>query len=149
MLRASRVATHSTVVLAQAEHMPFPDGAFDALTVTYLLRYVDDPAATMRELARVVRPGGVIASLEFAVPGGAVRYPWWLYTRAVMPTVGRLVSPGWRRVGAFLGPSIEAFWRRYPLETQRRWWADAGMSPMRWRRMSLGGGIVSWAVREG
>jgi demethylmenaquinone methyltransferase/2-methoxy-6-polyprenyl-1,4-benzoquinol methylase len=149
MLRASRVATRSKMVLAQAERLPFPDGAFDALTVTYLLRYVDDPAATMGELARVVRPGGVIASLEFAVPGGAVRYPWWLYTRAVMPTVGRLVSPGWRRVGAFLGPSIEAFWRRYPLETQRRWWADAGMSPMRWRRMSLGGGIVSWAVREG
>jgi demethylmenaquinone methyltransferase/2-methoxy-6-polyprenyl-1,4-benzoquinol methylase len=151
MLRAGRDATSSsTVVLAQAEHLPFPDRSFDALTVTYLLRYVDDPAATMRELARVVRPGGVMASLEFAVPRGAVARPsWWLYTRVVMPTIGRLVSPEWRRVGAFLGPSIEDFWRRYPLEAQRRWWTDAGMSPMRWRRMSLGGGIVSWAVREG
>jgi demethylmenaquinone methyltransferase/2-methoxy-6-polyprenyl-1,4-benzoquinol methylase len=151
MLRAGRDATaNPTVVLAQAERLPFADGAFDALTVTYLLRYVDDPAATMRELARVVRPGGVIASLEFAVPDGPVSRPcWWLYTRIVMPTVGRLVSPEWRRVGAFLGPSIEDFWRRSPLETQRRWWADAGMSPMRWRRMSLGGGMVSWAVREG
>jgi demethylmenaquinone methyltransferase/2-methoxy-6-polyprenyl-1,4-benzoquinol methylase len=92
----------------------------------------------------------VVASLEFAVPDGTISRPsWWLYTRMVMPTIGRLVSPGWGRVGAFLGPSIEDFWRRNPLETQRRWWIDAGMSPMRWRRMSLGGGIVTWAVREG
>ena len=41
-----------------ARSLPFDDGEFDALTFTYLLRYVEDPAATLRELARVVRPGG-------------------------------------------------------------------------------------------
>ncbi len=55
----------------EAEHLPFEDEIFDALTVTYLLRYVDDPAAVLAELARVVRPGGTIASLEFGVPSWA------------------------------------------------------------------------------
>ena len=52
-----------TPVLGRAERLPFADETFDALTFTYLFRYVDDPAATMRELARVVRPGGTIATL--------------------------------------------------------------------------------------
>ena len=56
------------LVGGQAERLPFPDATFDALTFTYLLRYVADPAATIAELARVVRPGGTIASLEFYVP---------------------------------------------------------------------------------
>ena len=56
------------LVRGEAERLPFADGEFDALTFTYLLRYVDDPAATMRELARVVKPGGRIGMLEFGVP---------------------------------------------------------------------------------
>src|SRR6266496_852349 len=55
-------------VEGSAEDLPFEDASFGALTVTYLLRYVDDPGATIRELARVVRPGGVVASLEFGIP---------------------------------------------------------------------------------
>jgi demethylmenaquinone methyltransferase/2-methoxy-6-polyprenyl-1,4-benzoquinol methylase len=137
-------------VLGRAEALPFLDGAFDALTVTYLLRYVDDPGATLRELARVVRPGGVVASLEFGVPPNPFWHLcWWLYTRVAMPVIGRLDSRAWYEVGRFLGPSIEGFWRRYPLATQQRLWAEAGLEPMRWRRMSLGGGVVCWAVREG
>ena len=137
-------------VLGRAEDLPFADGAFDALTVTYLLRYVDDPRATLVELARVVRPGGVVASLEFGVPPSpAWRACWRLYTRVVMPAVGRLVSRDWHAVGRFLGPSIEGFWTRYPLDVQLRLWRDAGIDLVRWRRMSLGGGIVIWGVRAG
>ena len=55
-------------VLGRAEELPFGDETFDALTVTYLLRYVDDPGETLAELVRVVRPGGVVSSLEFGVP---------------------------------------------------------------------------------
>ena len=58
------------LVEAQAEALPLEDGAVDALTHTYLLRYVDDPAATLAELARTIRPGGVMASLDFGVPDG-------------------------------------------------------------------------------
>ena len=136
-------------VLGRAEELPFVDGAFDALTVTYLLRYVDDPGATLAELARVVRPAGVVSSLEFGVPPNpAWRACWRVYTRVVMPALGRLVSRDWYEVGRFLGPSIEGFWRRYPLAAQLRLWHDAGFAPVRWRRMSLGGGIVIWGVRR-
>ncbi len=66
---------------AQAEQLPFGDASFDGLSFTYLLRYVEDPAATMAELARVVRPGGRVASLEFGVPPWApARAAWRLYT---------------------------------------------------------------------
>src|SRR5436305_2071974 len=85
-------------VEGRAEALPFDDASFAALTFTYLLRYVDDPAATLRELARVVRPGGRIASLEFAVPRGVWRPLWDLYVRAVLPVAGRAVAPGWGRV---------------------------------------------------
>jgi demethylmenaquinone methyltransferase/2-methoxy-6-polyprenyl-1,4-benzoquinol methylase len=65
------------LIEGQAERLPFEDGIFDALTVSYLLRYVDDPPAVLRELARVVRPGGTIASLEFGVPPAApARLAW-------------------------------------------------------------------------
>jgi demethylmenaquinone methyltransferase/2-methoxy-6-polyprenyl-1,4-benzoquinol methylase len=136
-------------VRGRAERLPFADGTFDALTVTYLLRYVDDPAATLQELARVVRPGSVIASLEFGVPPNPVWYACWLaYTRFAMPAIGLAVSRHWYRVGRFLGPSIERFWARHPLSEQLEMWRRAGIEPVHWRRMSLGGGIVIWGVRS-
>jgi demethylmenaquinone methyltransferase/2-methoxy-6-polyprenyl-1,4-benzoquinol methylase len=81
-----------------ADRLPFGDAAFDALTFTYLLRYVPDPGATMQELARVVRPGGTIAMLEFGLPQRLARPAWELYVRIGLPVLGAIVSPGWRRV---------------------------------------------------
>ena len=123
--------------------MPFEDASFDALTFTYLLRYVDDPPATMRELARVVRPGGRVASLEFGVPPRRVpREAWRLYTAIGLPTLGRLASREWAEVGRFLGPSIRGFYAKHPLERIVGYWRDAGLDDVRVRRMSLGGGVV-------
>ena len=130
-----------------ADALPFPDAAFDALTFTYLLRYVADPAATLRELARVVRPGGTIAGLEFGLPRGAWRLLWELYVRAGLPAAGKAISNGWDRVGAFLGPSIREFYERWPETTLIQLWWDAGISDVRARRLSLGGGIVTWGRR--
>ena len=133
---------------ARAEKLPFRDEKFDALTFTYLLRYVDDPAATMRELVRVVRPGGSIAMLEFLAPAGALaRLYWEAYVRFGLPLVGRLISPGWAEVGRFLGPSIRGFWQRFPLQELVRAWRDAGVEDVRARTLSLGGGIVIWGRR--
>jgi demethylmenaquinone methyltransferase/2-methoxy-6-polyprenyl-1,4-benzoquinol methylase len=135
---------------ARAEQLPFEDGAFDGLTVTYLLRYVDDPTATMRELARVVRPGGRLAMLEFCLPPNRLaRAAWEAYVRAGLPLAGRVISPGWRTVGDFLGPSIREFWRKWPLERILGSWRDAGIDDVRFRRLSLGGGIVLWGRRGG
>lgn len=135
-------------VLAQAQATPFADEAFDAVTFTYLLRYVDDPAATVAELVRVLRPGGVLASLEFHVPVEPwARAGWLAYTRGAMPLLGRSVSAGWYRTGRFLGRSIEEFYRRYPLPVQVRWWQEAGMRRVRTRLLSNGVAVVTWAVK--
>jgi len=157
MLRAGIPATERAGLagqvhqsLGRAEHLPFADQAFDAVTFTYLLRYVDDPEATMRELARVLRPGGTLACVEFSRPDGrTLRAGWWTYTRLMMPIMGAVISPAWRYTGRFLGPSISGFYARYPLPEQVRWWQAAGLRHVRTRTMSLGTGIVIWAVKDG
>jgi demethylmenaquinone methyltransferase/2-methoxy-6-polyprenyl-1,4-benzoquinol methylase len=149
--RAARdpaLAQRVTFVVGEAERLPFADGDFDALSFTYLLRYVDDRAATMRELARVVRPGGRIGMLEFGVPSRpALRAAWRAYTRVGLPAIGRLASPAWYEVGRFLGPSIEAFDAQQP-DLQALWGA-AGIADVRERRMSFGAGLLMWGVRDG
>jgi demethylmenaquinone methyltransferase/2-methoxy-6-polyprenyl-1,4-benzoquinol methylase len=149
MLRVARTrdGVFEELVEARAERLPFTDAAFDHLTFTYLLRYVDDPAATMRELARVVKPGGRVAMVEFGVPGGMWRPPWWLYTRIGLPLGGRVVSAKWFAVGAFLGPSIERFYAWHPLAAVERYWREAGLDEVRTQRMSLGGGVVMSATK--
>jgi demethylmenaquinone methyltransferase / 2-methoxy-6-polyprenyl-1,4-benzoquinol methylase len=141
-----RLAERVRLVEGEAEVLPFADGEFDHLSFTYLLRYVDDPALTLRELARVVRPGGRLACLEFCLPQGFWFWPWRLYTRVGLPALGRLVSRQWFDVGRFLGPSIETFYRAYPLGRQLQMWEEAGISNITMRRMSLGGGIVIWGT---
>ncbi len=143
-----RLPSSVTLVEGTADEIPVPDAAFDALTFTYLLRYVDDPAATLRELARVVRPGGTIAGLEFAVPRGIWRLPWELYVRVGLPLAGRAISRGWAEVGDFLGPSIRGFYERFPERRLLELWREAGIVDVRSRRLSLGGGIVTWGRRS-
>jgi demethylmenaquinone methyltransferase / 2-methoxy-6-polyprenyl-1,4-benzoquinol methylase len=132
----------------EAEALPFADASFDCLTFTYLLRYVDDPAATVRELARVVRPGGRVASLEFGVPPWPPAYwAWRLYTAVGLPTLGRLASREWVEVGRFLGPSIRGYYARHPLDQIVEYWNAAGFTEVAVRRMSLGGGVVMSATK--
>jgi demethylmenaquinone methyltransferase/2-methoxy-6-polyprenyl-1,4-benzoquinol methylase len=137
-----------TFVRGEAERLPFEDGSFDALTFTYLLRYVDDPAATMRELARVVRPGGRIGMVEFGVPPSSpLRAAWRVYTRVGLPLIGRFSGPAWVAVGRFLGPNIEEFHARQPDLVGL--WRAAGIRDVRVRRMSFGAGLVMCGVRDG
>ena len=142
-----RLGDEVELVEGRAEELPFADAFFDALTFTYLLRYVDDPATTLSELARVVRPGGTIASLEFGVPRGVWRPAWELYLRVGLPSAGRVLSPGWHEVGRFLGPSIRDFYARFPLPRVLELWREAGIADVRAQRLSLGGGVVIWGRR--
>jgi demethylmenaquinone methyltransferase/2-methoxy-6-polyprenyl-1,4-benzoquinol methylase len=137
----ARLGGRARLLEGRAEQLPFADESFDALTFTYLLRYVDDPVATLRELARVVRPGGTVAMLEFGLPRGAWRPLWELYVRVGLPAAGRLISPGWHDVGRFLGPSIRDFHEQHDV---LQLWREAGIVDVRARSFSLGGGLVVW-----
>ena len=145
-VRAAGLAPSGHARRGRAEQLPFPDAHFDALTFTYLLRYVADPAATIAELARVVRPGGPIASLEFAVPPN----PFWRAgggstPGSCCPLAGWLTGGrAWYDVGRFLGPSISAHYRRYPVAWTLEAWQRAGSTDVGHRAMSLGGGLVMW-----
>jgi demethylmenaquinone methyltransferase/2-methoxy-6-polyprenyl-1,4-benzoquinol methylase len=147
---ADRDSSRVQLLEGEAEALPFADASFDALTFTYLLRYVDDPRATVGELSRVLRPDGRIASLEFGVPPWPpARVAWRLYTAVGLPVLGRMASREWFEVGRFLGPSIRGFYERHPLERIVSYWHAAGLRDVQVRRMSLGGGIVMSAVKDG
>jgi demethylmenaquinone methyltransferase/2-methoxy-6-polyprenyl-1,4-benzoquinol methylase len=148
LARTPELADRMTFVLGEAEQLPFADAEFDAVTFTYLLRYVDDPAATMRELSRVVRLGGRIGMVEFGVPEMApLRALWRVHTRLGLPVLGRLVSSAWFEVGRFLGPNIEEFHAREP--DLPALWRAAGIGDVHERRMSFGAGLVMWGTKDG
>ena len=144
-----RLAERVSLVRGRSGAAAIPDGEFDHLTFTYLLRYVDDPGATMRELARVVKPGGRIASLEFAVPSsvrcgegcGSSTREWGFRCW------GRLVSREWAHTGRFLADSIPGFYERYPIARVVELWEQAGIVDVHVRSMSFGGGVVMWGTR--
>jgi demethylmenaquinone methyltransferase/2-methoxy-6-polyprenyl-1,4-benzoquinol methylase len=139
------------LALGRGEQLPFADATFDAVTFTYLLRYVDDPAAAIGELTRVVKPGGVVANLEFNVPTSRFWHFWWVgYTRLVLPLAGWATGGReWFDVGRFLGPNISSHNRRYPVSWTVDAWGRAGLVDVGARAMSLGGGLVMWGRRAG
>jgi demethylmenaquinone methyltransferase/2-methoxy-6-polyprenyl-1,4-benzoquinol methylase len=142
------LAEHVTLVSGEAERMPFADGEFDHLTFTHLLRYVDDPPSAMRELARVVRPGGHVASLEFAMPPASLwRALWRAYARVGLPALGRLVSREWAEMGRFLARSIPDFCERHPIGQVVEMWRGAGIGDVEVKPMSLGAGLVMWGTK--
>jgi demethylmenaquinone methyltransferase/2-methoxy-6-polyprenyl-1,4-benzoquinol methylase len=138
------------LVVGRGEQLPFADATFDALTFTYLLRYVADPEATIAEMVRVVKPGGVVANLEFHVPSGPIWHPLWvLYTRLILPAAGWVTGGReWFEVGRFLGPSISEHYRRYPTAWHVEAWRRGGLQDVDFRLMSLGGGIVMWGRKR-
>ena len=143
------LAQRVSLVMGQAERLPFPDDTFDVVCFTFLLRYVDDPAATLGEIVRVLKPGGRLGSLEFGVPEHAVlRLLWRVYTHQVLPLLTWPVSPGWRSVGAFLGPSIARFYRTLDPLGLVQLWEERGVDNVRVQRLSLGGALVMWGTRR-
>ena len=136
------------LVQGRAERLPFPDGTFDAVVFTYLLRYVEDPGATIRELSRVLKPGGELLSLEFGLPEALwVRALWEIYNRVVMPVMTIPVSRGWHRVGCFLGPSISGFCKRYPVDRLATIWRDNGIPLAETRPLLKGAAVVMWGTK--
>ena len=122
------------------------ENEFDHLTFTYLLRYVDDPAATLRELARVVKPGGRVAASSSASPRGSGSGPGASTPGSACRRSAGSSRARWYEAGRFLGPSIEGFYRGYPLRAAGRALGGGGDRRVAIRRMSLGGGVVIWGT---
>ena len=149
LAEARRRLVDVELVEASAQELPFEDTTFDGLTAAYLLRYLDDLPAGLAELARVLRPGGTAALLDFGVPpGGVPRQAWKLYVGAGLPLLGGAISPGWREVGRFLGRSIREFHERWPLPRLLRAFREAGFEELTARRLSLGGCLVVWGRKK-
>ena len=148
-VEAHGLAPRVSLLKGCAESLPFAGNSFDAVTFTFLYRYIDDPQDTLGELTRVLRPGGQIASLEFFIPQNPILYRLWLlHTRLVLPMGTRIISPGWREVGSFLGPSISQFYRQYTLEDLKQIWVRAGLGNVQTKVLSLGGAVVIWGQKE-
>lgn len=149
-LSSKGLTSQVPLVMGRAENLAFADDCFDAISVTFLLRYVEDPELTMREIIRVLKPGGRLVSLEFGVPPNPIaRAMWFAHTRGVLPLAGALVSRGWRNVGGFLGPSISNLYHSYSEDGIRDMWLRLGMADIQLRRLSLGGAVVMWGTKTG
>ena len=153
--RARRAALSSELdgvmafTLGRAESLSFSDASFDDACFTFLLRYVKDPPQVLAEIARVLKPGGCLASLEFGLPENRlVRGLWYLYTRGLLPLATAPISGSWRRVGSFLGPSISRFYREYTIDDLRKFWINAGIVDVDVKRLSLGGAVVIWGTKS-
>lgn len=91
--KASRAGARIRFETADVLALPYPDDRFDIASIAFGIRNVEDPDRALREMARVVRPGGRVVVLEFGQPGGAVFGPLYrFYSHRVLPALGGLVS---------------------------------------------------------
>ncbi|KUJ65851.1 ubiquinone biosynthesis methyltransferase UbiE [Streptomyces albus subsp. albus] len=121
-----------------ATRLPFADGAFDAVTISFGLRNVHDPDAALRELLRVTRPGGRILVCEFSRPTWApFRTVYTEYLMRALPPVARVVSSN-PDAYVYLAESIRAWPDQAGLAARLQL---AGWSSVGWRNLT--GGIVA------
>ena len=83
---------HVQFEVADAMNLPYPDHTFDISSISFGIRNVDDPSIALKEMARVVKPGGKVMILEFGQPKGfmGVLYDW--YSRHIIPFIGGLLT---------------------------------------------------------
>jgi demethylmenaquinone methyltransferase/2-methoxy-6-polyprenyl-1,4-benzoquinol methylase len=125
-------------VAGDATRLPFADGVFDAVTISFGLRNVVDHAAGLRELARVTRPGGRLVVCEFSTPTNALfATAYKKYLMRALPLIAQQVSSN-PDAYVYLAESIRAWPGQAQLARQI---AEAGWSAVRWRNLS--GGIVA------
>ena len=120
---------------ADALALPFADGSFEGATVSFGLRNVQDLDAALRELYRVLKPGGQLAVLEPAVPKSPlVRGPYMVYFRHILPRIGALLSPRGSAY-SYLQESVEAFPQREAFAVRLK---QAGFATATWNDLTAG-----------
>jgi len=95
-------------LVADALSLPFPDGDFDVVTAAFGLRNMADYPAALREMRRVLKPGGHLLILDFSLPAGILRPFYRFYLHRILPRLAGLLT-GQREAYQYLGGSIEAF----------------------------------------
>ncbi len=134
-LQARGLACRAALVTATAEQLPFRERTFDAALVAFGVRNLGDPRAALRELARVLRPGGRLVVLEFSAPRGPLAPLFRAYFRWLLPRLASLLSDG--PAYAYLPESVA----RFPsVEAFAELLREAGFEGVDWRRLS--GGIA-------
>ena len=135
----SRAAGAPRWLAADTMRLPFADDSFDLATVAFGIRNVEDPVAGLREMGRVVRPGGRVLVLEFCRPRlPGLRQAYLLYFRRVLPRLGRWISGDTEGAYDYLPDSVMKFPERGAfLELM----SDAGLESPRMRLLS--GGIAA------
>ena len=115
--------------------LSFPDHTFDAVTVAYGVRNFRDLDAGLREMRRVIRPGGHLLIVELVSPPRLpMKQLFWLYSRVVMPLVGRIIS-GDKSAYTYLPATMEAFPQGEVMEGILR---RAGFDNIYWKRFTFG-----------
>jgi demethylmenaquinone methyltransferase/2-methoxy-6-polyprenyl-1,4-benzoquinol methylase len=128
------VGAHVEFVIANAECLPFPDSAFDCVTIGFGLRNVTDKAAALASMRRVLKPGGRLLVLEFSKPRPEIRAAYDAYSFNVLPRLGGIVA-GDAASYRYLAESI----RMHPdQETLAAMIRDAGFDDCRWHNLAAG-----------
>jgi demethylmenaquinone methyltransferase/2-methoxy-6-polyprenyl-1,4-benzoquinol methylase len=128
------VAAQVEFVIANAECLPFPDGAFDCVTIAFGLRNVTDKPAALASMRRVLRPGGRLLVLEFSKPRPEIRAAYDAYSFSVLPRLGAAVV-GDEASYRYLAESI----RLHPdQETLAAMFRDAGFDDCQWHNLAAG-----------
>jgi len=139
LARARRKAPEIEWVRGDAAALPFPDETFDAVTVGFGIRNLADLEGGLRELARVLKPGGKVGCLEITRPRGILRPFFRLWFDGLVPVVGKVLPGG--AAYSYLPASVRRFPGPEDLAAAMR---RAGFGEVGWR--VLGGGIVALHV---
>jgi demethylmenaquinone methyltransferase/2-methoxy-6-polyprenyl-1,4-benzoquinol methylase len=139
-LRRRELDGRASLAAADAERLPVADGAFDGALIAFGIRNVGEPLAALRELRRVLRPGGRLVVLEFGTPKGIAGAAYRLYFERALPRIGRLVS-GDGSAYSYLPRSVARFASPEAFATLLE---QAGFARVTRRPLTLG---IAWLYR--
>jgi demethylmenaquinone methyltransferase/2-methoxy-6-polyprenyl-1,4-benzoquinol methylase len=134
MLQQARAKKATNLLVGDGLHLPFPPESFDAVTIAWGLRNFSDRRAGLKEMRRVLRPGGRAYVLEFSHPAAWLAPLYFGYMRSVMPKYAQFITPE-RGAYEYLGESIRTFPTQPKLVEMM---LEAGFSAARWKNLSLG-----------
>jgi demethylmenaquinone methyltransferase / 2-methoxy-6-polyprenyl-1,4-benzoquinol methylase len=142
MLQEARAKKAGNLLAGDGLHLPFPNASFDAVTISWGLRNFADRLAGLREMRRILRPGGRAYVLEFSHPASWLAPLYFWYMCNIMPKYAQFITPE-RGAYEYLGESIRAFPNQAELAAMM---LKAGFSASRWTNLTLG--IVAIHVAE-